>query len=161
MPIYKNDSEKREVKRVKAIPEREFQKQVIELAHLFGWKVCEFRKARLKKRGQDTYRTPFGADGMGFPDLVLARELDDGNFVCIMAELKSKKGKLSDWQKEWLKALIKVEGIFVFLWRPGDFDDILATLQSRGLPDIIKICKKNALYVESLLVLNQATPASE
>ena len=142
---------------VKAIPEREFQQQVIDLARIFHWRVAHFRPAQTTKG----WRTAVSADGMGFPDLVLARELDDGNFVCIMAELKSKKGKLSDWQKEWLKALIKVEGIFVFLWRPGDFDDILATLQSRGLPDIIKICKKNALYVESLLVLNQATPASE
>ena len=108
------------------ITEADFQKQVIELAHLFGWKVCEFRKARLKKRGQDTYRTPFGADGAGFPDLILIRDN-----VLLVVELKSERGKTTPAQEQWLSAFTKA-GVISRVWRPSDWDTIVLTLQ--GLP---------------------------
>jgi len=120
------------------ITEADFQKQVIELAHLFGWKVCEFRKARLKKRGQDTYRTPFGADGMGFPDLVLARE---GRLIFI--EVKSEKGELSLEQSEWLEVLKATGKCETFLLYPSDFDIIVKILGEGATNEELQALRAN------------------
>src|SRR4051794_27414866 len=51
-------------------PEAVFQDQVIEIAHIYRWRVAHFRPAQTS-RG---WRTPVAADGMGFPDLVLIRQ---------------------------------------------------------------------------------------
>lgn len=92
----------------KPISEKDFEKQVIDLAHLFRWKVAHFRPARVIVRGHETWRTPVSADGTGFPDLVLARR-----GVVLFRELKTDKGKTSDDQTHWLQA---VNGA---IWRPS------------------------------------------
>mgnify|MGYP003677610739 FL=1 len=79
-----------------AISEAQFQKQVIQLAQLLGWRVAHFRAAQTS-RG---WRTPVAADGAGFPDLVLARR---GQLI--FAELKTQRGKLSNAQECWQEAL--------------------------------------------------------
>jgi len=78
-----------------------FQRAVIDLAHLYGWKVAHFRAARVRRGGRDIYETPVGADGKGFPDLVLAKK----GRLTIFAELKSDKGKVRPEQKMWLELL--------------------------------------------------------
>jgi hypothetical protein len=52
--------------------EREFQRQVIDLARLLGWRCAHFRPGRTA-RG---WRTPVQADGAGFPDLQPVRARD-------------------------------------------------------------------------------------
>ena len=83
---------------------------VIELAHLFGWRVAHFRPA-MTKHG---WRTPVSADGKGFPDLVLVRDR------VLFVELKSAKGRLSDDQLDWAAALTNA-GVEYHCWRPADW----------------------------------------
>lgn len=91
--------------------EDEWQQQIIDLAHAYGWIVAHFRPARTSKG----WATPVAADGQGFPDLVLAR--DRAMFV----ELKSQRGRLTADQHHWLDALAAA-GAEVHVWRPADFD---------------------------------------
>lgn len=120
-----------------ARPEEQFQQQVIDLAHIYGWRIAHFRPART----QQGWRTAVAADGAGFPDLVLVRGPD-----LIFAELKAERGVVSAAQREWLEALAVVAGrvqgaviaagmaaggelsisprVDVYLWRPAEFDEI-------------------------------------
>lgn len=102
------------------LTEREFTSAVIELARLFGWRVAHFRPAQTA-RG---WRTPVQGDGIGFPDLTLVRER------LILAELKTKRGKLSEKQTEWLDAL-RAAGVECHVWRPADWDEIERRLRAR------------------------------
>jgi hypothetical protein len=85
---------------------------VIDLGHLFGWRIAHFRPA-MTKHG---WRTPVAADGKGWPDLTLTR----GDRL-IFAELKSAKGRLTEEQQEWLRALQNAAEVHV--WRPSDWSD--------------------------------------
>ena len=99
--------------------EAEFQQQIIDLAHLHGWRCAHFRTVRIQRKdGSVYYATPVQADGEGFPDLVLLK----GNRV-IVAEIKSEKGKCSDAQTEWLNAW-ELAGAEVYVWRPQDWNEI-------------------------------------
>lgn len=91
-----------------AISEKQFQKQVIELAQLRKWKVAHFRPARVIVNGKETWRTPVAGDGEGFPDLVLARR---GNVL--FRELKTELGKASAEQLDWLQQCCGM------IWRPS------------------------------------------
>ncbi|MCK9629580.1 MAG: VRR-NUC domain-containing protein [Bacteroidales bacterium] len=101
--------------------EGQFQSAVIELAHMFGWRIAHFRAAQTAKG----WRTPVQADGKGFPDLVLARER------LILAELKSERGRLSDAQREWIEALERA-GAEVYCWRPSQLEEIADILRRRA-----------------------------
>ena len=99
--------------------EAEFQQQIIDLAHLHGWRCAHFRTVRIQRKDCSVYyATPVQADGEGFPDLVLLK----GNRV-IVAEIKSEKGKCSDAQTEWLNAW-ELAGAEVYVWRPQDWNEI-------------------------------------
>ena len=99
--------------------EEQFLKQVIDLAKLTGWRVAHFRPAKTE-RG---WRTAVQADGAGFPDLVLTRQLE-----IIFAELKSEKGVVSLEQGEWIDAL-RLSGVPCYVWRPSDWDRIVEVLK--------------------------------
>lgn len=86
---------------VKGKSEASFQKEVIEHLQSQGYLVCEFRKARVKKGGIDVYRTPFGADGVGFTDLVAVHPIKK---VIWFIEDKSDEGKAAPEQVKWLLA---------------------------------------------------------
>jgi hypothetical protein len=94
----------------RAITEREFQDQVIQLAHLFKWRVAHFRPA-MTTQG---WRTPVQADGAGFPDLLMTR----GTRV-VVAELKRELAKTSQDQEAWLAAFAAA-GVRAVVWRPSD-----------------------------------------
>ena len=96
-----------------AISEKELQAAVIDMAHLYGWRVAHFRPAMTSK-GQ--WLTPVAADGAGFPDLVLV-----GEPGVLFVELKSAKGRLSARQKEWIAAL--EPHVDMLVWRPADWLD--------------------------------------
>ena len=68
--------------------------------------------------------TPVGADGKGFPDLVLVRER------VIYAELKAKSGSIRPDQKIWIERLQQA-GAEVYVWRPKDLEIISGILNQR------------------------------
>lgn len=103
--------------------ESDFCKQVIQLARLYGWKVAHFRPA-MTKHG---WRTPVQGDGKGFPDCILVRN------KVIVAELKSEKGKPSAEQVEWLDRF-RAAGCEAYLWKPEDWDDLVAILTAEPPP---------------------------
>lgn len=96
-----------------SMSEAEFQAAVIELAQQCGWMVAHFRPGRTA----DGWRTPVMADGVGFPDLVLAKP----GRPLILAELKREDGKITTDQRRWLNTLTQCDGIACFLWRPSDW----------------------------------------
>jgi hypothetical protein len=61
----------------------------------------------------------------GWPDLVLAKP----ERPLIIAELKSRRGKVSVAQRGWLEVLGRSTGLEVRLWRPGDWTEIVELLQ--------------------------------
>jgi hypothetical protein len=93
-----------------AVSERAFQQQVVELARLLGW----------------TAYHPWVSlhSAAGFPDLVLVRPPR-----LVFAELKSERGRVTAAQQRWLDLLGQVPGVEARLWRPGDWDEIVATLR--------------------------------
>lgn len=118
---------------VSALSERDFQRQVTDLADILGWKWAHFRPAQTS-RG---WRTPVsGSLGEGWVDLTLIRRRDRR---LIFAELKSDKGALSVHQAEILDLLREFEAprsagatwpprIQVVVWRPSDIDAIAEIL---------------------------------
>jgi hypothetical protein len=108
---------------VATMAEAQLQDNIVELAHLFGWRVLLVRPARTAHG----WRTPFGADGVGWPDLTLVR----GDQI-VFAELKSTKGRVTDEQQAWLDALMHVGKVCV--WRPVDWLDgsVESILRSRS-----------------------------
>lgn len=100
-----------------------FQQQIIDLAHVFHWRVAHFRTVRIQRRnGSVHYATPVQADGAGFPDLILVRPPR-----VIAAELKTGT-KPSDEQKQWL-ADFGATPVETFVWKPSDWDEITETLR--------------------------------
>jgi len=101
------------------VTEREFQRAVVELARLMGWRVHHTRPA-LTQRGR--WLTPIQGDA-GFPDLVLCRPPR-----LIVAELKRVGGKPTAEQQGWLDALHACAGVECYLWTPADWDAIVRML---------------------------------
>lgn len=93
--------------------EAQLQDAVIDLCQLYGLKVAHFRAARTE-RG---WRTPVGADGAGFPDLVIV-----GRNGVLWRELKSDLGRVRAEQFAWLDALHDA-GEDATVWRPTDWPD--------------------------------------
>lgn len=84
---------------------------MIDAAHLYGWRVHHNYDSRK-------------STGAGFPDLVLVQR--DQKRI-IYAELKTERGRLSRQQAEWRDDLLAA-GQQWYLWRPSDFDDVVAVL---------------------------------
>jgi hypothetical protein len=101
-----------------SLSERNFMAQVIDLAHYCGWRVAHFRPARMAHG----WRTPVGADGAGFPDLLMVRE-----GVQIVAELKTEDGRLSEEQGRWLDTFETV--CRCYSWRPSQWQEIEEALR--------------------------------
>lgn len=82
--------------------ESDFQATVVDLAQRAGWKVMTIRPVRVQRKGGAIYyETPFGADGVGWPDLSLAHP----RFGLAFFELKREGEGPSDEQLEWNIAL--------------------------------------------------------
>ena len=89
------------------ISEADFQRQVLDLADLFGWTTYHTYDSRRSRQG--------------FPDLVMVKR---GRLI--FAEIKSEKGRLSDEQEIWQGKLAEVEfysrgNVTVRVWRPSDW----------------------------------------
>jgi hypothetical protein len=109
------------------VTEVELQRAVIQLANLGGWRVAHFRPAQTAHG----WRTPVAADGMGFPDLVLAHPTRG----VIFAELKAQRGKTSPEQDAWLDCLTTA-GADTALWRPSDLPRIAEELTGRRVRSV-------------------------
>lgn len=95
--------------------ERSFQKQVVKLAELLGWRWYHTHRSD---------RSP-----AGFPDLVLVRPAGRGRSGrVIFAELKGQRTPVTLDQRTWLTTLVEA-GAEVYLWRPADFSTIETTLR--------------------------------
>lgn len=117
-------------------PEAPFQAGVVAEAQLRGWKCLLVRPVRIERSGQIRYETPFGADGKGWPDMTLVRE------VTLYRECKSATGRLRPEQEEWRDALIAA-GQSWAIWTPADRDAISRELSHRwvrGWPPELKPC---------------------
>ena len=105
--------------------EAELQQDIIELAHVLGYKVAHFRPALCKRGGALVYRTPVSADGAGFFDLILAKP---GRIIAV--ECKSAKGKRTPEQVAWAEA---VEGACeYYCWKPDQWDSIVEILNTQN-----------------------------
>lgn len=91
--------------------ERDFQRSVIELAHLMGWRVYSI---------PDSRRTTLS----GYPDLTLWNPKQQR---VLFAELKTDKGRLRPEQVVVIDELRQC-GQQVCVWRPKDWDEIVTTL---------------------------------
>lgn len=101
------------------VTEAQFQALVVEFAQWNGWRVMHVRKTR-KADTPGGWETAVAYDGVGFPDLVLAR-----HGTVILAELKSQRGQITPPQRQWGKAI----GPQWRLWRPLDWPAIQEELK--------------------------------
>lgn len=104
--------------------ERDFQRNVVELARSLGWRHMHISESTKRVRRGAGYVMAPDPDCQGWPDLVLVHVKQKR---MIVRELKSKQGKLTDTQRSWLRDLDAV-GVDVDVWRPQDWDKIVATL---------------------------------
>jgi VRR-NUC domain-containing protein len=115
--------------------ERDFQRQVTDLAGLRGWSWLHIRAGRTA----DSWRTPIsGPLGKGWPDLVLVRPRDSR---LIFAELKREGGTLRPEQDDVLVVLAHLDSANatgpgrqvpftqVFVWTPADWPQIEQVLR--------------------------------
>lgn len=94
------------------------QSTIIELAHMYGWRVAHWPSVLITGRGgKPYYATPLAANAKGFPDLVLCRREDRVMFV----EVKGDGDRTRPDQDEWFDALTSA-GAEVHLFRPSDLD---------------------------------------
>ena len=104
------------------LTERDFQKQITDLAELLGWLWVHPRAGRTI----DSWRTPMsGPLGQGWPDLVLIHPV---RRRLLFVELKTDTGKLTAHQERVLELLRLVAPVHV--WRPAMWPEIEATLRS-------------------------------
>jgi hypothetical protein len=110
---------------VAPLSEREWQSQVTQLAELAGWQWAHWRAARTN-RG---WKTPVsGPLGEGFPDLLLVRVRDRR---LLFVELKSDAGRLAPAQTA-VHDVLRAAGLEVRVWRPRDWDQVVAELHDPG-----------------------------
>lgn len=101
------------------LTEAAFQRQVTDLAKLYGWRFVHFRAA-VTRSGK--WATPIQGDP-GFPDLVLVHPRRG---LVVFAELKRQGGRTTAAQRAWLADLRQV-GV-AYEWRPSDWPEIVAVL---------------------------------
>lgn len=90
------------------LTEKQWQRQLTDLARVLGWR---------------TYHTFLSRwSDSGFPDLVLVRDR------VIFIECKRSNGQPTAAQAEWLEALAEA-GAETYLWTPADFDEAQRVLQ--------------------------------
>ena len=100
------------------ILEADFQKAVITLAKLHGWRVMHTHPALVRPGKWITPNT----GNQGFPDLVMTHPSGT-----IFVELKTDKGIVSNTQWEWINTL-EESGEEVYVWRPKDLEKISTRL---------------------------------
>ena len=100
--------------------EAAFQTCVMDLARWTGWRTFH---PRTVKTATGAHLTAFSGEA-GFPDLVLVHP-DRG---VIFAELKTDKGRLTEYQEHWGRDLTNA-GAEYHVWRPKDWEEIKKRLR--------------------------------
>lgn len=116
--------------------ETPFQAGVVQEARMLKWRVLWVRPVRVQRGEHVYYETPFGGDGVGWPDLVIARE------VVLYRELKSARGHLDPAQEAWRDVLIGA-GQSWDIWKPADHERVSRELSHRwypGFPPVMRRC---------------------
>jgi hypothetical protein len=103
-----------------AITEAEWQQQVVDLAHMLGWRHNHTRRSIGRGRSWTT-----ATSVIGWPDLVMWSEAQRR---VLYVELKSETGKLSFEQDIVLDSL-RAAGCETFVWRPSDLEQVRDVLQ--------------------------------
>lgn len=103
--------------------EADFQQQVIELLHVYGWRHLHVRRSIGRGGGGRKWQTTTNVKG--WPDLFCWHE---GQQRTLAAELKSETGKATDEQLEVLASL-RAAGVEVHVWHPADLDRLPAILR--------------------------------
>lgn len=105
------DAEQRRLRRAiaDAMTEREIQREITNAAETYGW---NWYHANQPLR-----------DRAGFPDLVLIRPPK-----LLICELKSKRGRVSPQQAEWIEDLTAC-GVDARIVRPDDLEAVLTILR--------------------------------
>lgn len=93
-----------------AVPERDFQRSVVDLATLKGYRVFHDMDSR--------------RNVAGVPDLLMVKAPR-----VLFAELKAERGRLSADQRGWLDELERCTEVHTFVWRPGDWSQIQEVLR--------------------------------
>jgi len=102
---------------LRAVKEKDFQAQVIELAQRLGWLAYHFRSVLVERKdGSKYWATPIEGD-KGFVDVVFVRDR------VLFAELKSETGRLSQEQAECIARLGR-GGAEAYVWRPSNWPAI-------------------------------------
>ncbi len=96
-----------------SVSERDFQSTIIQAAELLGYLVYHTFDSRRCQRG--------------FVDLVMTKP---GR--CIMAELKTEKGRLRPEQKTWIATLSTCPGVEVYIWKPHQIDEVIQLLREKA-----------------------------
>lgn len=114
----------------RALSEKQFQTQVVNLARENGWLVAHFHDSRKMVVRPDGSRFMVGdKDARGFPDLCLVR----GNRA-LFWELKKELGKTTEYQDEWLERL-RMCGLEARVVRPSDFESYVIPMVAEGRLD--------------------------
>lgn len=103
--------------------EAPFQASVIELAHHLHLTVAHFRRARVGRK----WMTPVGADGAGFPDLVIV-----GPGGILYREMKTDAKYPSPAQRAWGAKLTEAGGDWG-VWKPKDLLSGLIHAELKGV----------------------------
>ena len=93
-----------------AITEKDFQRQVTDLAAMLGWTWYHPALSKWSERG--------------WPDLALVRPPR-----LLFAELKRETGKTTPHQDRWLALLGACPGVEVHTWRPSQLQQIAEVLR--------------------------------
>lgn len=102
------------------VTEQAWQRTVTEAAELHGWVVCHVRRT-ISGHGKGWVT---GTTLKGWPDLTLLRPPR-----IVFAELKSATGRVSAEQQAVLDLLDGCPGVETYVWRPDDWDDVVAVLR--------------------------------
>lgn len=105
-----------------ALSEEDFQKQVYDLATLYGWKAFHVHDSRREVKPGVFVGDK---DARGFPDWLFARPPE-----LLVVELKREAGRLSEPQRLWLTTL-EACGVECAVWRPSDWPVIEKRLSRR------------------------------
>lgn len=90
------------------------QKAILEEMKLRRWTACHFASVLATGRdGKPRWRTPFEADGKGWPDIFAVRA-----HRAIAIEVKGHGDSLKPEQEQWLDAL-RQAGIETHVWTPS------------------------------------------
>ncbi len=101
------------------LTEAEFQRQVVKVAEMYGWRTSHVKRARQGR----VWVTP---TAKGFPDLTLVRPPQ-----LVFLELKKVGGRATPEQIEWVAALQQCAGVEAYIVGPADADEVWALLANR------------------------------